>query len=71
MNTPVNVIFQKFDELDSTVEFINWLVLNEDALIKEERKHIVNSFDAGSQTFFENIASDGIEYYETHFYFNT
>lgn len=68
MNTPVNLIFQKFDELDSTVEFINWLVLNEAILVKEEKNHIVHAFDCGSQTFFENIASDGIEYYETHFY---
>lgn len=68
MNTPVNLIFQKFDELDSTVEFINWLVLNEAFLLKEEKNLIVNSFDYGTSSFFKNIANDGLEYYETTFY---
>ena len=68
MNTPVNLIFQKFDELDSTVEFINWLVQNEAALLKEEKHLIVNSFDHGSSTFFNNIANNGLEYYDTTFY---
>jgi hypothetical protein len=68
MNTPVNLIFQKFDELDSTVEFINWLVLNEAELIKKEKKIIVQAFDSGTSMFYNNAAADGLEYYDTSFY---
>jgi len=68
MNTPVNMIFQKFDELDTTVEFINWLVENENELLKNEKNIVVHAFDQGNTTFFNNIASDGIEYFESTFY---
>lgn len=68
MNTPVNHIFQKFDELDSTVEFVNWLINHEDELLKTEKNMIIHAFDQGNTTFFNNIASDGVEYYDTTFY---
>jgi hypothetical protein len=68
MNTPVNLIFQKFDELDSTIEFINWLVEYEHELLKTEKDMVVHAFDQGNTTFFNNIASDGIEYFESTFY---
>jgi hypothetical protein len=68
MNTPVNLIFQKFDELDSTVEFINWLLNNENELLKTEKEIIVKAFDYGNSTFFNEIANDGIEYYDSTFY---
>ena len=68
MNTPVELIFDKFDELDSTVEFINWLLENEHKLLKSENDIIVKAFDSGTQAFFENIASDGVQYYENTFY---
>ena len=68
MNTPVSLIFNKFDESDSTVEFINWLVENENELLKNERDIIIHAFDQGNTKFF-HVASDGIEYFENTFYF--
>jgi hypothetical protein len=59
MDTPVNLIFNKIDELPSTVEFINWLLENENVLIAKERNIIIQSFDLGNSS----RPSDGEQYY--------